>query len=54
LSSSPIDFEKDLESYVSSVIEKCELKKVGRKKIIRDAVLGSHELSPLEVKEKTL
>ena len=41
--------EKDLESYVESVIDKYRVKKVEHKKIIRDAVLGSHELSPLEV-----
>lgn len=41
--------EKDLESHVESVIDKYRVKKVEHKKIIRDAVLGSHELSPLEV-----
>ena len=41
--------EKDLESYVSSVIDNHKLKKIDRKKIIRDAVFGTHELSPLEV-----
>lgn len=41
--------EKDLESYAQSMIGKYQVKKVERKKIIRDAVLGTHELSPLEV-----
>jgi HD superfamily phosphohydrolase len=44
-----INLEKDLESLTSSVIDHHKIEKVDRKKIIRDAVLGSHELSPLEV-----
>jgi HD superfamily phosphohydrolase len=38
-----------LESFSDSVISRYAFRKVERKKIIRDAVLGSHELSPLEV-----
>ena len=44
-----MSLEAKLESYVSSIIDKYDSKKVDHKKIIRDAVLGTHELSPLEV-----
>jgi uncharacterized protein len=49
LARSAVDLEKDIEAYASSIISGITSRKVGRKKIIRDAVLGSHELSPLEV-----
>lgn len=41
--------EKDLETHVSSVLMSYENRKVDHKKIIRDAVLGTCELTPLEV-----
>ncbi len=46
---SVVDLENDLEKYCTSVISSHIFRKIERKKIIRDAVLGSHELSPLEV-----
>jgi len=44
-----LTFEKNLDAYVSSILNKYEFKKVEHSKIIRDAVLGTHELSPLDV-----
>jgi HD superfamily phosphohydrolase len=44
-----VSIEKDMETYVSSIIDKYDAPKVDRRKIIRDAVLGIHALSPLEV-----
>lgn len=41
--------EKDLESHVSSVLMDYDHRKVSKKKIVRDAVLGTYELTPLEV-----
>jgi len=44
-----VTLEKDLELYASSILDKYHMRKVDRKKIIRDAVMGTHELSALEV-----
>jgi HD superfamily phosphohydrolase len=44
-----VTLEKNLDTYVSAILNKYEFRKVEHSKIIRDAVLGTHELSPLEV-----
>jgi hypothetical protein len=44
-----LDLDEDLDKYVSDVLEYYDFYKVDRRKILYDAVLGTHELSPLEV-----
>jgi HD superfamily phosphohydrolase len=44
-----LDLDTDLDRYVSESLDNYNFYKVDRRKILYDAVLGTHELSPLEV-----